>query len=51
VGQKPSKARYYLDDTSDVMKMLQGFESVDTFVNTSNLTAMMDHEDPEVLLS
>ncbi|CAL9199941.1 probable alpha,alpha-trehalose-phosphate synthase [UDP-forming] 9 [Musa acuminata AAA Group] len=24
VGQKPSKAKYYLDDTVDVMKMLQG---------------------------
>lgn len=24
VGQKPSKARYYLDDTSDVLMLLQG---------------------------
>lgn len=24
VGQKPSKARYYLDDTDDVMQLLQG---------------------------
>ncbi|KAL3654096.1 putative alpha,alpha-trehalose-phosphate synthase [UDP-forming] 9 [Castilleja foliolosa] len=24
VGQKPSKAKYYLDDTSDVVRMLQG---------------------------
>lgn len=24
VGKKPSMARYYLDDTVDVMKMLQG---------------------------
>lgn len=24
VGQKPSKAKYYLDDTSDVISMLQG---------------------------
>lgn len=24
VGQKPSKARYYLDDTVDVMMLLQG---------------------------
>lgn len=24
VGQKPSKAKYYLDDTVDVIKMLQG---------------------------
>ncbi|KAJ7555141.1 hypothetical protein O6H91_05G024000 [Diphasiastrum complanatum] len=28
VGQKPSKARYYLDDTVDVVKMLQGLASV-----------------------
>lgn len=24
VGQKPSKAKYYLDDTSDVLTLLQG---------------------------
>lgn len=24
VGQKPSKAKYYLDDTVDIIKMLQG---------------------------
>lgn len=24
VGQKPSKARYYLDDSADVLKLLQG---------------------------
>lgn len=24
VGQKPSKAKYYLDDASDVVKLLQG---------------------------
>jgi len=24
VGQKPSKAKYYLDDTVDVVRMLQG---------------------------
>lgn len=24
VGRKPSKAKYYLDDASDVVKMLQG---------------------------
>ncbi|KAJ7551022.1 hypothetical protein O6H91_07G130400 [Diphasiastrum complanatum] len=27
VGQKPSKARYYLDDTVEVIKMLQGLAS------------------------
>ena len=24
VGQKPSKAKYFLDDTADVIKLLQG---------------------------
>jgi trehalose 6-phosphate synthase/phosphatase len=28
VGKKPSMARYYLDDTVDVMKMLQGLADV-----------------------
>lgn len=27
VGQKPSKARYYLDDTVDVLKLLHGLSS------------------------
>ena len=27
VGQKPSKAKYYLDDTVDVVKLLQGLTS------------------------
>ena len=26
VGQKPSKAKYYLDDTADVIKMLEALE-------------------------
>ena len=28
VGQKPSMANYYLDDTSDVIKMIQGLAGV-----------------------
>ncbi|KAJ7541717.1 hypothetical protein O6H91_10G072800 [Diphasiastrum complanatum] len=31
VGQKPSKARYYLDDTHEVMKMLQSLASVTSY--------------------
>lgn len=27
VGQKPSKAKYYLDDTTDILRMLQGLVS------------------------
>ncbi|GER32259.1 trehalose phosphate synthase [Striga asiatica] len=30
VGQKPSKARYYLDDTSDVVRMLLGLAGAST---------------------
>jgi trehalose 6-phosphate synthase/phosphatase len=25
VGRKPSKAKYYLDDTTDIVRMVQGF--------------------------
>ncbi|XP_031248746.1 alpha,alpha-trehalose-phosphate synthase [UDP-forming] 5 [Pistacia vera] len=28
VGQKPSKAKYYLDDTSEILRMLQGLAEV-----------------------
>nr|GME13633.1 probable alpha,alpha-trehalose-phosphate synthase [UDP-forming] 9 [Ipomoea batatas] len=28
VGQKPSRARYYLDDTADVVRMLRGLANV-----------------------
>ncbi|KAJ0082987.1 hypothetical protein Patl1_11195 [Pistacia atlantica] len=28
VGQKPSKAKYYLDDTSEILRMLQGLTEV-----------------------
>ena len=27
VGRKPSKAKYYLDDTSEILRMLQGLAS------------------------
>ncbi|GFZ06718.1 trehalose phosphatase/synthase 11 [Actinidia rufa] len=33
VGQKPSMAKYYLDDTSDVIKMLQGVTSASGQLN------------------
>ena len=37
VGQKPSNAKYYLDDTVDVIKMLHGLEAASSHVprNTS----------------
>lgn len=28
VGQKPSKAKYYLEDTTEILRMLQGFANV-----------------------
>ena len=28
VGQKPSKAKYYLEDTSEILRMLQGLAHV-----------------------
>ena len=28
VGQKPSKAKYYLDDTAEIVRLLQGLASV-----------------------
>lgn len=33
VGQKPSMAKYYLDDMSDVIKMLQGVASASGQLN------------------
>lgn len=30
VGRKPSKAKYYLDDSSDVLKLLQGLATAST---------------------
>jgi trehalose 6-phosphate synthase/phosphatase len=28
VGQKPSKAKYYLDDTAEIVRLMQGLASV-----------------------
>lgn len=28
VGQKPSKAKYYLDDTTEIMRLMEGLASV-----------------------
>ncbi|KAJ7542471.1 hypothetical protein O6H91_10G108100 [Diphasiastrum complanatum] len=38
VGQKPSNARYYLDDTVEVMKMLQGLALASTYSPTNALS-------------
>lgn len=36
VGQKPSKARYYLDDTVDVMTLLRGLTTDSSLKSRSN---------------
>ena len=38
VGQKPSVAKYYLDDTFDVIKMLQGVASASGQINKPALS-------------
>jgi len=43
VGQKPSKARYYLDDTVEVMKMLQGLAAASD-VATKSLSTQVAFE-------
>ena len=37
VGQKPSMAKYYLDDTVDVIKMLHGLEAASSQVPKSTV--------------
>lgn len=48
VGQKPSKAKYYLEDTSEILKMLQGLatasEQTARNVSQSSPRAIMDRE-------
>lgn len=39
IGQKPSKARYYLDDTVDVLKLLSGLTGA-----SSSTTSTTDSE-------
>lgn len=38
VGQKPSKAKYYLEDTTEILRMLQGL------ANASELTASVTNK-------
>ncbi|XAR66688.1 Alpha,alpha-trehalose-phosphate synthase (UDP-forming) [Bertholletia excelsa] len=44
VGQKPSMAKYYLDDTSDVIRMLQGLASVSGQLTKSSLLSQVSFE-------
>ena len=43
VGQKPSKAKYYLDDIVEVMKMLQGLAAASD-VETKSLSTQVAFE-------
>jgi trehalose 6-phosphate synthase/phosphatase len=43
VGQKPSKEKYYLDDTVEVMKMLQGLAAASD-VATKSLSTQVAFE-------
>ncbi|KAJ4899992.1 hypothetical protein Rs2_13943 [Raphanus sativus] len=40
VGQKPSKAKYYLDDTAEIIRMLEGL--------STSAAAAPDHQTPDV---
>ena len=42
VGQKPSKAKYYLDDVVEVIKMLQGLANASNPGSASSLPALAD---------
>lgn len=48
VGQKPSKAKYYLDDTNDVLNMLEALadasEETDSQENAEEITSIPDPE-------
>ena len=39
VGQKPSKARYYLDDPAEVMRMLHGLADPDSALQSPAVVA------------
>ncbi|KAJ0431813.1 putative alpha,alpha-trehalose-phosphate synthase (UDP-forming) [Helianthus annuus] len=38
VGRKPSKARYFLEDTTEILRMLQGLASVSEQQSLNNVT-------------
>lgn len=48
VGQKPSKAKYYLEDTTEILRMLQGLASASEHsakhVSTSPQSVIIDRE-------
>lgn len=43
VGQKPSKAKYYLDDTAEIIRMLDGLSSA---TDQTSSTATVPTKDP-----
>jgi len=42
VGQKPSKAKYYLDDVVEVIKMLQGLANASSRYSASSLPQLSE---------
>lgn len=44
VGQKPSKARYYLDDSIDVVKLLHGLANASSLKPSSTQHAQVSFE-------
>lgn len=42
VGQKPSKAKYYLDDVVEVIKMLQGLANASSRSSASSLPQLSE---------
>lgn len=47
VGQKPSKAKYYLDDTAEIIRMLEGLASTNnsTLSDQTGSTATVPKKD------
>ncbi|MCI04607.1 alphaalpha-trehalose-phosphate synthase [Trifolium medium] len=43
VGQKPSKAKYYLEDTSEILRMLQGLANASEQTAARNSSKFPHH--------
>lgn len=43
VGQKPSKAKYYLEDTSEILRMLQGLGNASEQTTRSSSHSNLTH--------
>jgi trehalose 6-phosphate synthase/phosphatase len=43
VGQKPSKAKYYLEDTSEILRMLQGLANASEQTAARSSSQLLHH--------